>query len=74
MHHPGMPPPTTVHIEPVTLRQRTAAGLDEARGAACLSLVLATVLSLAGLGNTGWQWASLLGVPAWLGLRTARLL
>jgi hypothetical protein len=73
MHHLGMPSQISAPIMPVTLRQRAAAVLDEARGAACLCLVLATCLSLAGLGDTGWQWASLTGVPVWLGLRSARL-
>jgi hypothetical protein len=54
-------------------RMRTACALDEAKGAACLSLVLATLLSLAGLGQTGWQWTSLVGIPAWYALRSARL-
>jgi hypothetical protein len=59
---------------PAAWRQRCACALDEARGAACLSLILATAVSLAGFGQTGWQWACLLGVPVWCAGRAARLL
>ena len=74
MHHLGVPSQISTPIMPVTLRQWAAAALDLARGAACLSLVIATCLSPAGLDNTGWQLVSLTGVPIWLGLRSARLL
>ena len=48
--------------------------LDEAKGAASLSLIAAVGLSLAGQGHGWQQWLSLLGIVAWIGLRKSHLL
>jgi hypothetical protein len=43
-------------------------------GAACLSLILASAISLAGSGQTGWSWFSFVGVPVWCAGRAALVL
>jgi len=63
-------------IPPVTddWRAHVLKGLSEAKGAASLSLVAASVLAMLGVGH-GWkQWLSLLGVVAWFLLRKLKLL
>ena len=45
-------------------RARTSCALDEANDAACLGVILGTIMSLTGISQTGWQWASLVGFPA----------
>jgi hypothetical protein len=59
---------------PSQWHRQAACVLDELRGAACLSLILATLLSLAGVSHGSWQWLCLIGGPAWVGLRAAKLL
>jgi hypothetical protein len=52
---------------PTAWRQQAACTLDEAKGAACLSLVLSSLLTSAGFGHTGRRLLSRVGVPVWCG-------
>ena len=61
-------------VGPAQWQRQAARVLDELKGAACLSLIFAVMLSLAGVRNGDWQWLCLVGGPAWLGLRVMRLL
>jgi len=47
--------------------------LNEAKGAASLSLILAVALSLAGHGHGREQWLILSGVVIWAALRKTRV-
>ena len=60
--------------EPALRRQLAASTLDEAIGAACLSLILASSVSLEGSGQTGLSWFSLVGVPVLCAGRAALVL
>jgi hypothetical protein len=75
MQHPAM---MSAHLtsphELVPRHQEAACTLNVAKGAACLSLILASAVWLAGSGQTGLSWFSLVGVPIWCAGRAARVL
>jgi len=59
---------------PTQWQQKAAHTLDELKGGACLCLILATLLSVAGVSHGPWPWLCLVGWPAWIGLRSVKLL
>jgi hypothetical protein len=75
MQHPAM---MSAHLtsphEPVPRHQQASRTLDEAMSAGCLSLILASAVSLQGSGHIGLSWFSFVGVPVWCTGRAALVL
>jgi hypothetical protein len=59
---------------PAAWCQQASRTLDEAKVAACLSLILASAVSLQGSGQIGLSWFSPVGVPVWCAGRDALVL